>query len=374
VKKKVLWICPESTPYHEVLFDALASDPMIELKVVYITASTSTHPFGKVDKRKYAYEVSNKANRIDWNVIFKTVKEENAACVISSYLYPTLKAAIVVMGIMGRKFAYYTDTPLPNEVKWCEDGFARRSFIARTIRGLWLKQLFKWASKVLVTGEPGVNAVIRLGCDPKKAINFPYWVSVNVGGLPIIARKISLLAVGQLIYRKGYEYAIRAFSEVIKEKRFSRARFVIIGSGNYEKELKKMSRKMKIPVGNIVFKGWMENEMIKKEMLKSSVFVHPAIWEPYGVVIIEAMAHGMPILASNCTIAAVDRVRDGVSGILNKVGDVKQLEMHMKQLLANRMRARKMGSEARRVALTWNPKIAVKMIKEIFSIAGECNE
>jgi len=87
--------------------------------------------------------------------------------------------------------------------------------------------------------------------------------------------------------------------------------------------------------------------------LAAEVLVHPALWDPYPVAVLEAMAWGLPVLASDQTMAAVDRVGPGESGFLHRVGDVSGLARDMAYLLGHRERVREMGRQARQTAAQW---------------------
>ena len=82
-------------------------------------------------------------------------------------------------------------------------------------------------------------------------------------------------------------------------------------------------------------------------LLRSSVFVFPSVWqEPFGLVLIEAMASSLPVVAYR-TGAVPEIVVDGETGFLVERSNVEQLSMRVLQLLRNRRLATRMGKLGR---------------------------
>jgi glycosyltransferase involved in cell wall biosynthesis len=107
----------------------------------------------------------------------------------------------------------------------------------------------------------------------------------------------------------------------------------------------------------IVFEGCIPNCSVQSQYARAGVFVFPSVWhEPFGIPMIEAMAAGLPVVATRGG-AISEIVIDGETGLLVDRGDVRQLAVAISTLLANPgMRAR-MGSAGReRVArlFTWD--------------------
>ena len=371
MKNTLIWVCPEMTPYHDVLFNEISSDPQIKLEVFSVMKPTSTHPFLITAGKKYIFNFSKHKTWFDWPLFTRLINEKESSIVISSYLKPTLVLALILLGVLGLPFVYFTDTPLPNDKMWSSEREVIRPFFKRILRGLWLKWIFKHATKVLATGKPGVDSVIRLGCPPEKAVIFPYWVDIPKVKPPEMNRSYDFLCVGQLIERKNYKAAISAFSKLNPKNYKNKINLILIGSGPQKEELQKYCDELRIHHGKVVFRGWLDNKEIQKELKNSFALVHPAKWEPFGVVVLEAMAQGLPILASDKTMAALDRVKDGTSGFIHQTGNVEQLTKHMNQLISNPSLVKKMRKESRKMAEKWPPSFGVKILKGIFRMGLE---
>jgi len=105
-----------------------------------------------------------------------------------------------------------------------------------------------------------------------------------------------VLCVGRLVPQKGMEYFIRAIPLVAK--RFPEARFVIVGEGwsrdILEEEARKSGHSEKIR-----FTGFLPDQEVIDLMSSADVLVVPSIYEPFGIVALEGMATGAPVVASN---------------------------------------------------------------------------
>jgi glycosyltransferase involved in cell wall biosynthesis len=144
---------------------------------------------------------------------------------------------------------------------------------------------------------------------------------------------------GRLVREKGIDVLIRAAREVDGE-------FVICGDGRLLEPLRRLARRCGVE-GRVSFKGWLSPEGLAEEFANAAVVVVPSLWpEPFGLVGIEALASGRPVIAS-ATGGVEDWLDDRVSGLCVKPGDVDDLARALNQLLADPERQRAMGMAGR---------------------------
>jgi glycogen(starch) synthase len=98
-----------------------------------------------------------------------------------------------------------------------------------------------------------------------------------------------VLLVGRLVYEKGFHLALDALAGAIS--RFGDVRFVVAGTGTAEAELKKQARSLGL-MGNGTFLGWVGDDMLHSLYRIADVCIVPSIYEPFGLVALEAMASG----------------------------------------------------------------------------------
>lgn len=168
------------------------------------------------------------------------------------------------------------------------------------------------------------TSVIPMGCDTtafdkrNKRVNF-----FGQGD------KKAILFVGRLAEKKGVTYLIEAMKEV------DDAVLYIVGKGNLEEQLKEQA----IELGDkVVFVGPKTHQELPEIYASADVFVAPSITardgdkEGFGLVIIEAMASGIPVVASRSG-GIVDIITDGENGLLCEEKNVKQLSEAIKLVL-----------------------------------------
>ena len=148
--------------------------------------------------------------------------------------------------------------------------------------------------------------------------------------------KFKILFVGRHIERKGIRYLIEAAKYLPRDQFEIR----IVGVGDLTEELKKLASESATPnSADIIFTGKLSPEALANEYRTANVFTLPAIvdskgdTEGLGVVLIEAMELGLPIVASNVG-GIPDVVVDGVSGILVPEKDPQALASAYKRLAA----------------------------------------
>jgi len=130
-------------------------------------------------------------------------------------------------------------------------------------------------------------------------------------------RTFTILFVGRLEPRKGAKYLLRALPRILRE--VPRARLVVVGSGPMSGYYRSH-----LPEGvedRVVFTGRVSGDVLTRHYAEADVFCSPAMGgESFGIVLIEAMAAGAAVVASD--IAGYrDVVRDGATGLLVRRGD-----------------------------------------------------
>ena len=98
-----------------------------------------------------------------------------------------------------------------------------------------------------------------------------------------------VLLVGRLVYEKGFHLALDALAGAVD--RFGDVRFVVAGTGTAEAELKKQARSLGL-TDHGTFLGWVGDDMLHSLYRIADVCIVPSIYEPFGLVALEAMASG----------------------------------------------------------------------------------
>jgi glycogen(starch) synthase len=105
-----------------------------------------------------------------------------------------------------------------------------------------------------------------------------------------------VLLVGRLVYEKGFQLALEAMPQVIR--RSGRVRFLVAGSGTHEAELKLLARRLGLDAHG-TFMGWIGDDVLHSLYRIADLCVVPSIYEPFGLVALEAMASGCPCIVAD---------------------------------------------------------------------------
>ena len=212
--------------------------------------------------------------------------------------------------------------------------FEKSKKISDTLQKKFEKDVIKYAKNFGTRTHYDTNFVI--GTNPKaKIIELNEAISYNFfnKNWTYNPESISIVFVGSVIERKGVHILISAFSLVYK--RYPKARLIIIGEIdlNYFNKLKSIILKEGIK-DKVKFKGKLSSLEIATELESSTVFVLPSFHENSPNSLAEAMAVGIPCVASN--VGGISTMLDnGKNGLMFKSGDIHQLSKKLLSLLDN---------------------------------------
>jgi glycosyltransferase involved in cell wall biosynthesis len=172
----------------------------------------------------------------------------------------------------------------------------------------------------------------------------PLFERPGISSLPVTAGK-RFLNIAELTEKKGQTYLLQAFALTYKGD--PEASLVIAGDGDLRDELHAEAKRLDIS-GQVIFTGRIDREEVLRQMLACDVFVLPSLVETFGVVVIEAMACGKPVVATTC--GGPENILLSEHGILVPPGDPEALASAMSLILSKL--ADYNPSSIRRYALT----------------------
>jgi glycosyltransferase involved in cell wall biosynthesis len=161
--------------------------------------------------------------------------------------------------------------------------------------------------------------------------------------LDIPADHSVICTIAHMEEHKGIKYLLESASLLLQSR--NDVSFLIVGEGTLKEDLRKLCVVLKIEK-NVIFAG--ERSDIPEILSLSDIFVLPSLREGLPLTILEAMACGKPVIATNVG-GIPEVVKDGVSGILVSPKDPEDLHSAMNELLDNREKLKKMGYNGKRV-------------------------
>jgi glycogen(starch) synthase len=151
-----------------------------------------------------------------------------------------------------------------------------------------------------------------------------------------------VLLIGRLVYEKGFQIALEAMPQLIE--RVPGTRFLVAGSGTHEAELRRQAEDLGL-LDHGTFLGWIGDDVLHSLYPISDLCVVPSIYEPFGLVALEAMASGCP-----CIVADTGGLREVVPtdevGLRFAARDPEALAEVAERVLADDELGRRLVAEA----------------------------
>ena len=212
-----------------------------------------------------------------------------------------------------------------------------QKFAKRSIYTWWLKRV----SGVFSMGTLGDQFFMKYGADPHQLYRVPYWpdfeafASVDEVGLErfrqqygLNGRRRTLLFSGRLVPAKRVDLLIDAFAALASNR--PEWDLLIVGDGVLREELHR-----RVPEAlrqRVVWTGFLEGSELALAYHAADLLVLPSDREPWALVVQEAMAAGLVVVASDVVGAAHELVADGVSGKIFLRGDCDSLRRSLEDV------------------------------------------
>src|SRR5215210_6627075 len=160
-----------------------------------------------------------------------------------------------------------------------------------------------------------------------------------------------VLLVGRLVYEKGFQLALEALPALIE--RVGNVRFLVAGSGTHEAELRTQARDLGLDAHG-TFLGWIGDDVLHSLYRIADLTVVPSIYEPFGLVALEAMASGCACIVADTgglreIVPANDRV-----GLRFNGGDPEHLAIMVERLLTDEPLRDRLVAEASEHVLSFD--------------------
>ena len=225
------------------------------------------------------------------------------------------------------------------------DKFVLRRLLNRTIEKIKLS----FADLIITSSEYSKSEIVSVGINPDSVhVLSPGLDREKYHILSSSNRSDSkkILCVGNYVPRKGIIYSIEAFSQIERQK------FTLHLVGNrknnssYYNQLNNAVEKLKL-TECVVFHDGSDQENIKQLYASADIFVLPSFKETFGIVFLEAMHYGLPIITTNVS-AMPELVEEGKNGFLVPIADSQALAKAISKLIENPDLSKQMGEVGRK--------------------------
>ncbi len=172
-----------------------------------------------------------------------------------------------------------------------------------------------------------------------------------------------VILVGRLVYEKGFQLALEALGPIIEH--IGKVRFLVAGSGTHEEELKAQAEQLGL-MEHGTFLGWIGDDVLHSLYRIADLCVVPSLYEPFGLVALEAMASGCP-----CIVADTGGLREVVPagervGLRFNGGDADHLGVMIERMLTDDELRERLVAEASEHVLSFDWSDVARQTREVY--------
>jgi glycosyltransferase involved in cell wall biosynthesis len=382
--KRLLIVAPLVVQYSSPLFREMAQRTQLNLLVAYCSmqgAETGVDPgFGvKVSwdtPLLEGYPWMNVPNRALWpglghffglfNPGLWTVIRDGHfdAVLICGYYFASAWIALVAAKCSGTPTFFVSDSHSLRSWR------AQSSWKLR-IKKILLRRIFSLVDGVVVSSSGGVEYLKSLGFPGERiflapsAVDNEWWtkqaaqVDRNAAraAWKIPPEGALTLFCGKLQRWKGPDNLLEAFARANVPNSY----LAFAGDGPERSNLERRAAEMGL-ADRVRFLGFLNQSQLPSAYCAADLFVLPSLFEPFGLVVNEAMLCGLPVVVSDRVGARFDLVRPDENGYIFPAGDVDALGAILREILPNAEKRGRLGEAARRRMETWSPREYVEHV------------
>jgi glycosyltransferase involved in cell wall biosynthesis len=389
-RRRILVLASHVIQYSSPLFRRMANDPRFDLQIAYCSlqgAKPSIDPeFGVevvwdtsvLDGYSWV-EIPNRSpvpglgrffglfNPDIWGLIRRGHFD---AIILPGYFYSTAWIAIAAAKWYSIPILFITDS------------HSLRSWRARSawklrFKNMLLRRIFSLARVVLVSSSGGVLYLKSLGVSGDRIILAPsavdneWWTEQAAkadrnairANWKISAEGSVALFCAKLQRWKGPMDLLQAFADA----NIPNSYLVFAGDGPERSNLESRAAALGL-ADRVRFLGFLNQSQLPSAYCAADLFVLPSLFEPFGLVVNEAMLCGLPVVVSDCVGARFDLVQPGETGCIFPAGDVDALAVILKDILPDMAKLARMGAAARERMRTWSPREYVDSVAQAINL------
>lgn len=332
--KKVLYLNWVASPYRVDFFNQLCKE--CNLKVIYFFQKLNDRTWSLTDKdHHYQYEIifSDKHIFKGYIKLFKNVIcNRYDAIILSGYSLPVEIILIILLKLFRRSFILNSD-----------GGFINKSKIINLLKRFLIRSAQYWLS----SGKNTTATLKFYGAKPSHIYEYHF---TSVYRHEILTQPISnneklkfrqqlgienytniIISIGQYTERKGMKYLIDAIHKCPDLN----IQLFLIGEGPQRKILQEQIDNLGL-MQKVILTGQKDKKQVLNYCLAADLFVLPSLEDIWGLVLNEALACGLPLIATSLVGAAYDLIENGENGFIVPPSDANSLKNAIIAILRNK--------------------------------------
>jgi glycosyltransferase involved in cell wall biosynthesis len=377
---RLAMVLPEPAPYRTPMLDRIASRPELDLTVLYASDS--------VQRRTWAIQPRHRA------VVLGGLRVPGAYRVlrhdypVSVGVFRQLRLARPEVVVLSGWSTFASQAA----AAWCRrhdvpyvllvesNERDQRPGWRRAVKGAVVPRVVGGAAEVLVVGGLAREAMLARGVAPERISVFANTVDTDHFGREadrLASRRdelraaagvrpddVAVLSVARLVPEKGLDTLVRAVADVSDPG----VVLLIAGEGPEREGLEALGRELGVRLVLLPALPW---ERVVERLVVADVFALLSRHDPWGVVVNEAAACGLPLVLSDRVGAAFDLLEDGRNGTLVPVDDHVAAAAAIRALVVDPERRRAAGAASREIARAWGYEPSIEnLIRVARRVAG----
>jgi glycosyltransferase involved in cell wall biosynthesis len=350
-------VSPEPTLYRAPLFDRLANRPDLHLTVIYAAQTVADRPWSVEPRHRSIFlhglsvPGARRVIRHDYPVtpgIRRALKDSRPDIVVVSG-WSTFASQAAIVWCRAHRVPYVLHVE--------SHDLERRAGWRRAVKGAVVPRVLHGAAGVLVVGTAARDSVVAHRASPARIRVFANTIDVQrwmerADRLATARRgdRVVVLSVGRLVPEKGLDLLVRASADADVD-------LVVAGDGPERRPLLELAEELGV---RLTMRENLPEDDLARLYAEADIFALLSRHEPWGVVVNEAAASGLPLLLSNRVGAAVDLLRDGENGFLVSAEDVGAASAALRSLAADPELRRRMGARSRELVRDWSYEPSVE--------------
>lgn len=385
-KYKVLLISSHPVQYAVPVYRLIEQNPCLDLTVAFCTLKGAEAEFDSGFGIKIQWDIPlldgykwiklknyspNPKSADFWGLInwslFPLIKsgQFDAVIIHTGYTYASFWITVLACKLSKTPLIFNTDA---HSIK-PRDRQEWKTFLKKLI----LPQIFNLADIVTTPSTGAFNFVHSLGVPKERiqatcyTVDNDWWKSQSQQVDPILVRKewnipkdarVALFCAKLQPWKRPQD-ALQAFAQASVPESY----LVIAGDGSMRTELEDEAKQLDIS-DKVRFLGFVNQSQLPSVYTSSDLFLFTSEYEPFGVVVNEAMLCGCPVITSDRVGARVDLVLPDQTGKVYPWGNTDELARILQELLPNKERLQSMSKKALQRMENWSPQVAVENLLE----------
>lgn len=377
---RIAFVTEVPTSYRDPLFARISREPDLEIEVIYCTEREDGRDW-LVEKQTFPHHFLKSyslwARKRDGFVlkaspgVWRRLSEGRIDAVITGgYLQPTMQLAMLWCKLHEVPYLILSESHNLN----------RRPFLRRFFKTPLIRAAVSGAASFLVMSARSRDYLVSYGADPDRIFRFPNTPDVAELQRQVLKWKAQrqdvrrelglgagtvILYLGRLVEAKDVQLLLRAFQ--ILEDKCPGAELVIAGEGPQRAILENLARDLGLR--RCHFLGLVQPDDAPRIYAVADIFALPSREEPWGVVVLEAMACGLPVVVSD-KVGARDLVDEGDTGFVLPAGDARVWADALGALEADPARRLRLGANGAETIRRNDYEMCVHELRRALCAAG----